>query len=78
MVRNIICLRYKDYKIEKFEASVQCLFYNILVKKFIKLVINYSLQFIGTKTELNQVNDYEIWFIIFDLVSCRNLLFYYV
>jgi len=78
MVRNIICLRCKDYKIEKFEASVQYIFYNILVKKFIKLVINYSLQFIGTKTELNQVNDYEIWFIIFDLVSCRNLLFYYV
>ena len=77
MVRNIICLRCKDYKIEKFEASVQYIFYNILVKKF-NLVINYVLQFITTKNELNQVNDYGIWFIIFDLVSCRNLLFYYV
>ena len=48
-------------------------FFNILVKKFINLVINYVLQFIGTKSDLNQVNDYEIWFIIFDLVSCRNL-----
>ena len=48
-------------------------FFNILVKKFINLVINYVLQFIGTKSDLNQVNEYEIRFIIFDLVSCRNL-----
>lgn len=73
MVRNIICLRYNDYKMEKFEVSVQCVFFNILVEKFINLVINYVLQFIGTKSDLNQVNEYEIRFIIFDLVSCRNL-----